>query len=78
MSTLPTPDDIRHLAIKAGISMEEACRRAGIAGNTFRRWAANQHSPRLATVQALQNVLQEAIRERRGDVGATIMGAPPT
>jgi predicted transcriptional regulator len=38
MTNLPTPQDLEIMAVKAGISMSEACRRAKVSPAVFHRW----------------------------------------
>ena len=60
MSSLPTPQDLEIMAIRAGITMAEACRRAGLTPSAFHRWKTGKSSPTLRTVEGLQRVLAQA------------------
>ncbi len=65
MSDLPTPEDIEIMAIRAGLSIKETCRRAGISPSVFQRWKCDLASPRLRSVAAMQTVLKRAIADRK-------------
>ena len=48
-----TATDIEALAWKAGLSMAEVCRRAGLAQSTFTRWKAGKTEPTLDAYRRL-------------------------
>lgn len=64
MRELPTPTDMEIMAVHAGITMREACRRAKVSDNIFRNWKRGKHSPRMSSVERLIAVLNAAIQER--------------
>ena len=47
------PSEIEALAGQAGLSMAEACRRAGISQSTFTRWKAGRTEPTLDVYRKL-------------------------
>lgn len=47
------PSEIEALAGQAGLSMAEACRRAGISQSTFTRWKAGKTEPTLDVYRKL-------------------------
>jgi transcriptional regulator with XRE-family HTH domain len=53
MAELLTPSDIEQLARKAGKSMADVCREAGVAPSTFSRWKAKQTEPTLGVYRRL-------------------------
>jgi len=55
---IPTPIDIEVLAVRAGLTMGEACKRAGIAHTTFSRWKHGAMQPTVKTVEKLLMALQ--------------------
>lgn len=67
MTKLPTPNDLEVLAARAGLSMAEVSRRAGINKGVFNGWRAGKGSPRLAGVQALLDVLSEALNDKENN-----------
>lgn len=50
--------DIETLAWKAGLSMAEVCRRAGIAQSTFTRWKAGKTEPTLDAYRRLYQAVK--------------------
>jgi transcriptional regulator with XRE-family HTH domain len=50
---ISTPSDIEAAAKKAGLSMAEVCRRAGVAQSTFNRWKNGTTQPTLGIYQRL-------------------------
>jgi hypothetical protein len=61
MQPLPTPQDVEILAVKAGITIRQACLHAGIDPGMFLRWKRRKGSPTLANVEKLLTVLYAAI-----------------
>ena len=53
MPDVMTAPEIEALAWKAGLSMAEVCRRAGIAQSTFTRWKAGKTEPTLDAYRRL-------------------------
>lgn len=53
MVDLPTPQELEILALKAGISMTEACRVARISPAVFHRWKRGMSSPTLESLGKL-------------------------
>jgi predicted transcriptional regulator len=64
MTHIPTPQDVEILAVTAGISVAEACRRAKLAPDVFTRWRAGKTSPGIESVRAIVAQL-EAARDAR-------------
>ena len=60
MNPLPKPDEIEEGALRAGISIAEACRRAGVAASVFHRWKSGKHSPSIRTVEKLRQAVAPA------------------
>jgi predicted transcriptional regulator len=60
MDDLLTPADIERLAREAGISLADACRRAGIAQSTFSRWKAGKTEPTLGVYRRLRDAVMPA------------------
>ena len=67
MQMLPTAQDVEILAVKAGMSMRQACLKAEIDPGVFLRWKRGAGSPTLANVEKLLTVLQVAAERRRGE-----------
>ena len=59
MEDLPTPLDLEVMAVKAGISMTEACNRANVSPAVFHRWKRG-HNPGLEHIRAIMAVLRAA------------------
>lgn len=53
MHELLTPQDIEARAAKAGRTMTDVCRSAGVAPSTFTRWKAGQTEPTLGIYRRL-------------------------
>jgi transcriptional regulator with XRE-family HTH domain len=58
MGDVLTATDIEALAWRAGLSMAEVCRRAGIAQSTFTRWKAGRTEPTLDAYRRLFEVVK--------------------
>lgn len=58
MIELPTPQDIEIMAIRAGITVPDACREANLSPAVFHRWKRGKSSPTIKSLKALINVLQ--------------------
>lgn len=59
MDDLPTPQDLEIMAVKAGISMTEACNRAKVSPAVFHRWKRGAN-PGLEHIRAVMAVLRKA------------------
>lgn len=70
MPDLPTPQDVEILAVRAGITVAEACRRAKLAPDVFTRWKRGNSSPSVRNLQAILRELDTEI-DRRNDLPAT-------
>ena len=64
MLELPTPQDIEILAVKAGITVAEACRRAKLVPDVFTRWKREQSSPSIKNLSAIISELDAEIARR--------------
>ena len=56
MSTFPTAADIKQRAERAGLSIVQLCREAGVAPSVLNRWAAGK-SATTRNVERLTNAL---------------------
>lgn len=65
MQALPTPQDLEIMAVKAGITMAEACRKAGLSPAVFSRWKRGSSSPTLKSLEELMAALDE-VQPRNG------------
>jgi len=61
---LPTPQDVEILAVRAGVSVTDACRRVSLTPDVFRRWKRGKSSPSIESVRVLVRLLEEIIRDR--------------
>lgn len=52
------------MAIEAGVSMTEACLRAGVSPAVFHNWKAGRSSPVLNKLEAIHEVLRLLIIEQ--------------
>lgn len=66
MSDLPTPQDIEIMAVKAGMTTAQACRKAGLSSAVFFRWKGGKSSPTLNSLREIMAVLDEAIANNNG------------
>jgi len=64
MSTLPTPDYIRYLRKRAGLTQKELAKRAGVSQSLIARIESGAVDPRLSTLRKILNVLEEVIKEK--------------
>jgi transcriptional regulator with XRE-family HTH domain len=58
MTDLLSPSDVETLAAKAGKTMAQVCREAGIAPSTFTRWKAGITEPSLPVYRRIRDVVQ--------------------
>lgn len=65
MDDLPTPQDLEIMAVRAGISMTEACRRADVSPAVFHRWKRGKN-PGLEHIRQIMAVLRGAVSEKEG------------
>jgi predicted transcriptional regulator len=63
MNPIDIVDDLTQRARRAGLSMAEVCRRAGIAESTPSRWKAGTFEPRLSVLRKVEDVI--AAEEKR-------------
>ena len=66
MANIPTPQDIEILAVKAGISVAEACNRAKLMPAVFTRWKRGVSNPGIENVRAIVGQLESAIETKTG------------
>ncbi|MCX7178002.1 MAG: hypothetical protein NTX56_04265 [Proteobacteria bacterium] len=64
MANIPTPQDIEILAVNAGISVAEACKRAEMMPAVFTRWKRGVSNPGIENVRAIVEQLEAAIQSR--------------
>lgn len=64
MQTMPTPQELEILAVKAGISMTQACREAGVSATVFHRWKRGKSTPTLRRIAMLLESLHQAVERR--------------
>jgi hypothetical protein len=60
MDKLLSPEDIERLAVEAGITIIELCKRADIAHTTFYRWKSGRTCPSIDVYERLRNAAREA------------------
>ena len=65
MDDLPTPQDLEIMAVKAGISMTEACARAHVSPAVFHRWKRGKN-PGLEHIRAIMAELRAAMPNEQG------------
>jgi predicted transcriptional regulator len=63
LPNLPEPQDLEIAAVKAGISMTEACLRAKVSPAVFHRWKRGKN-PGYEHIRAIIAVLKATIREK--------------
>src|SRR5579859_3843021 len=64
MKQLPTPQDLEIMAVQAGITMAQACRKANLSPAVFSRWKRGNSTPTLGSLSGLLSVLEKAVEER--------------
>lgn len=63
---IPTAQEIDLLAVHAGISVAEACRRAKVSPEAFTRWRRAKTAPSIESVRAVVEQLKIAQAAREG------------
>ena len=71
---IPSPDELRRLRLKAGLSQRELARRAGVSQSLIARLEKGQVNVRLTTLQKILEALLEALQEN--DVAEKYMNTP--
>lgn len=71
---LPTPEDLRRLRLKAGLTQKELARRAGVSQSLIARIERGDINPRLSTLRRIMEVLYEVLEE--GLTAEAIMHKP--
>jgi predicted transcriptional regulator len=61
MADLPTPEDLEIKAVRAGITMTEACRLAKVSPAVFFRWKSGDSSPTFSRITRVIDVLDAKI-----------------
>lgn len=61
MIKIPRPKDLEKLAVEAGISLPNACRRAGFTANLIDRWRSGVNEPSIESIRSIVSVLQKQI-----------------
>ena len=61
MADLPTPEDLEIKAVRAGITMTEACRLARVSPAVFFRWKSGDSSPTFRRIARVIDVLDAKI-----------------
>lgn len=64
LTSLPTAAEIESAARQSGLSINELCRRAGVAPSTFHRWKGGEHSPAVRIVEEWCRVIAAAATEQ--------------
>jgi predicted transcriptional regulator len=64
MSGLRTPADIEQRARKLGLSINEVCRRAGVAVSIFQRWKQGVTEPNLSSYRRICEVVEPPRKPR--------------
>ncbi|RLF16844.1 MAG: transcriptional regulator [Thermoprotei archaeon] len=62
MSFIPSPEDIRRMRIKAGLTQKELAERAGVSQSLIARIERGSVDPRLSTLRRILSALEEAMR----------------
>jgi len=76
MSRLPTPEELRKMRIKAGLTQKEVARRAKVSQSLIARIERGSIDPRLSTLRKIVKVLEDAL-EKEGEVMvSTVMTTP--
>ncbi len=60
---VPSPEELRKLRLKAGLSQRELARRAGVSQSLIARLEKGQVNVRMTTLQRILEVLQAALQE---------------
>lgn len=61
MTNLPTPQEIEHMAVDAGITVAQACREANLSPAVFHRWKRGISSPTLENLNKLITALKSRV-----------------
>jgi len=64
LSYIPTPDEIRILRKRAGLTQRELARRAGVSQSLIARIEGGSVDPRLSTLKRILKVIEEALEEK--------------
>jgi len=64
MSSLPTPEEIRKLRKRAGLTQKELARRAGVSQSLIARIESGSVDPRLSTLRRILQALEEYVSEQ--------------
>jgi transcriptional regulator with XRE-family HTH domain len=59
MADLLTPEEIKRLAAKRGMTMAAVCAKAKIAASTFSRWQAGETEPTLTVYRKIVEAVSE-------------------
>ncbi len=81
MSFLPTPEELRRLRKRAGLTQKELAKRAGVSQSLIARIESGSVDPRLSTLRRILKALEEYISEQltAGDVMASpVITVKPT
>ena len=65
MADLPTPEDLEIKAVRAGITMTEACRLARVSPAVFFRWKRSDSSPTFSRIARVIDVLDAKIATKK-------------
>jgi len=71
---LPTPEEIRRLRLRAGLTQKELARRAGVSQSLVARIERGDINPRLSTLKKILDVINEALGVN--DKASKIMHTP--
>ena len=62
MSFIPSPEDIRRMRIRAGLTQKELAERAGVSQSLIARIERGSVDPRLSTLKRILSALDDAMR----------------
>jgi len=64
MSFIPSPEDIRRMRIRAGLTQKELAERAGVSQSLIARIERGSVDPRLSTLRRILSALEDAMKGR--------------
>ena len=76
MSSLPTPEELRRMRIRAGLTQKEVAERAKVSQSLIARIESGSVDPRLSTLRKVMKVLEEALRGREEESVRVAMNTP--
>ena len=64
MSSLPTPEELKELRKKAGLTQKELARRAGVSQSLIARIESGSVDPRLSTLRRILQAIEDYVSEQ--------------